>query len=342
MPCGDLLRLSPIVIYDVCGSIGHAGILNPHYFRDFHSTNEKYLEEMPELQPWVEVGKKPEVNHFYEYYDYLIARLLEKQTKTETVGNAEESLDADAQPEPNLIMEKLSDYDKVAYIKVDSFDDSMMENDLPEIRRFLNEVKEYHHLIIDTRSNGGGNAVYWEDAFVRPNISEPAPYRTFRLMADTDLSRRFYGSWYQNTGMDMEDIRNNPKLSGLRKEDLADMVFVRELADTLEPEFEEKLFAGKIWLLTGPGMFSSAESFAVFCKETGFATLVGQATGGSNSGGGVWYDLPESHLLITFDVEYCLNPDGSCNMETGTAPDIESDDALSTVLELISSSDQKA
>lgn len=68
---------------------------------------------------------------------------------------------------------------------------------------------------------------------------------------------------------------------------------------------------------------------------TGFATLAGQATGGSNSGGAVWYELPESHLLVTFDVEYCLNPDGSCNMENGTVPDIVSDDALGTVLGLI-------
>lgn len=62
---------------------------------------------------------------------------------------------------------------------------------------------------------------------------------------------------------------------------------------------------------------------------------MGQITGGSDSGGAILYELPVSHLLIHFDVEYCLNADGSCNMEMGTAPDVESDHPLETVLELI-------
>lgn len=322
-------------LYDVCGATGHMGILNPHYFRDFRSVNEKYLDEIPALQPWVDIGRKQEVNEFYEYYDYLLERLLKTQVEMETGGEEEASTETTAQAEPNLTMEILSEENKVAYIKVDSFEDSMMEEDLPAIRNFLYEVADYSHLIIDTRNNRGGNAAYWEEAFVRPNISEPAVYSTIRLMADNDLTRTFYGAEYQDSNITIEEIKKDDKLSGLQREDLSGLVFARAIVDTIEPEFDEKLFKGKIWLLTSPDMFSSAESFAVFCKVTGFATLAGQATGGSNSGGAVWYELPESHLLVTFDVEYCLNPDGSCNMENGTVPDIVSDDALGTVLGLI-------
>ncbi len=57
--------------------------------------------------------------------------------------------------------------------------------------------------------------------------------------------------------------------------------------------------------------------------------------GGSNSGGGIFFELTNTHLLVQFDVEYCLNSDGSCNMETGTEPDIVADDALAAVLALI-------
>lgn len=321
-------------LYDVCGSTGHAGILNPRYFRDFHSANERYVDEMPDLQPWVDIGRKEEVNAFYEYYDHLIARLLEAQAQTETGDTAEEAA-AELQAEPNLYMEKLSEEKQVAYIRVDSFEDSMMESDLPEIRSFLNEVRDYNHLIIDTRNNSGGNTVYWENAFVRPNISAPMTYRVLRLMEDNDLTRQFYVSMYKDSSISIEDIKNDPGLDRLPEEDMGGMAFAREITDTLEPELADKLFQGKIWVLTGPDMFSSSEAFAVFCKETGFATLVGQTTGGSDSGGAVWYELPESHLLVLFDVEYCLNPDGSCNMEIGTVPDIESDDALGTVLEVI-------
>ena len=85
-------------------------------------------------------------------------------------------------------------------------------------------------------------------------------------------------------------------------------------------------------------VYSSSEAFAIFCKETGFATLVGQTTGGSSSGGGILYELPQSHILVSFDVEYCLNADGNCNMEIGTTPDIESNNPLETVLNLINKS----
>lgn len=328
-------------LYDVCGSTGHVGILNPHYFRDFRSTNEKYLSEMPVLQPWVDLGRKPEVNEFYEYYDYLLTLLPDMPPETEAEENAEEkSADMEelTEPnlaEPNLITKILSEENRVAYIKVDSFGDEMMEEDLPKIRSFLNEVRDYDHLIIDIQNNGGGNTVYWEEAFVRPNITAPADYRTLRMMEDNELTRQFYGPMYQDSSISVEDIKNDPKLNRLPEEDMGGMAFAREISDTTEPEFDEKLFGGKIWVLTSPNVFSSSEAFAVFCKESGFATLVGRTTGGSDSGGPVWYELPESHLLVTFDVEYCLNSDGSCNMEHGTVPDIETDDALGTVMEMI-------
>ncbi len=330
-------------LYDVCGTTGHVGILNPHYFRDFRSANEKYLSEMPDLQPWVDLGRKPEVNAFYEYYDYLLTLLPDMPPETEaetpdgtdSIGDTDTSMVSKDLAEPNLVTEILSEEHKAAYIKVDSFEDGMMEEDLPKISSFLNEVRDYDHLIIDIQNNGGGNTVYWEEAFVRPNITAPAEYRTLRMMEDDELSRRFYGSMYRDSSISVEDIKNDPKLNRLPEEDMAGMAFAREISDTIEPEFDDKLFRGKIWVLTSPNVFSSSEAFAVFCKESGFATLVGRTTGGSDSGGPVWYELPESHLLMVFDVEYCLNSDGSCNMEHGTVPDIETDDALGTVMEII-------
>jgi len=43
---------------------------------------------------------------------------------------------------------------------------------------------------------------------------------------------------------------------------------------------DEKQFNGKIWVLTNPKVYSSSENFIMFCKNTGFATLVGTSTGG--------------------------------------------------------------
>ena len=62
----------------------------------------------------------------------------------------------------------------------------------------------------------------------------------------------------------------------------------------------------------------------MFCKETGFATLVGSRTGGSGAGSfPLWFALPNSGLLISYEAYYAFNDDGTCNQVVGTKPDIE-------------------
>lgn len=324
-------------LYDVCGRIGHVSIINLNYFEGL-SVYQKYLDEMPEVQPWVDVIERTEVINFYKYYEYLLPLMIEKEN--EEMVDSEEvpvtaSMPEDAEePEENLTTEIL-EQGRTAYIRVNSFEDAFMEDDLPKIRAFLEEVGGYEHLIIDIQNNGGGNTEYWENAFVRPNISQTITSRYVRLMPDTPLARQFYGNDYDASSLTMEDVMTDPKFTALPKEDMRRLSLARKLTAPLEPETGERLFEGNVWVLVGPAVYSSAEAFAVFCKDTGFATLVGETTGGADSGGPILFELPKSHLLIQFDVEYCLNADGSCNQEMGTKPDIESDNSLQTVLDLI-------
>lgn len=322
-------------LYEVCGTVGHVSIINPNYFEGLDVYKE-YVDEMPEVQPWVDVIEKPEVVSFYKYYDHLQTLALEDKSGDEsndekTNGQPEVESESASANLTTKVFEKA----KAAYIRVDSFDDAYIDGDLPRIRTFLEEVKDYKNLIIDIQENGGGNTDYWENAFVRPNITEPVSSRLVRLMKDTELTRQFYMLEYNDSTLSPEAVKNDPKFRELSKGDMADLTLARELLETTEPEKDEKLFNGKIWVLVGPAVYSSAEAFAVFCKDTGFATLVGQTTGGSDSGGPILFELPSSHLLIQFDVEYCLNADGSCNQEMGTTPDIEAENALNKVLNLI-------
>lgn len=322
-------------LYEVCGTVGHVSIINPNYFQGLDVYKE-YADEMPEVQPWVDVIEKPEVISFYKYYDYLQTLSIENKS-----GDESNDKETNEQPEEEgksastNLTTKIIEEAKTAYIRVNSFDDSYMDGDLPQIRSFLEEVKDYKNLIIDIQENGGGNTDYWENAFVRPNIAEPVSSRLVRLMKDTELTRQFYMLGYKDSTLSPEAVKNDTKFRELSKDDMGDLTLARELLETTEPEKDEKLFNGKIWVLVGPAVYSSAEAFAVFCKDTGFATLVGQTTGGSDSGGPILFELPNSHLLIQFDVEYCLNADGSCNQEMGTVPDIEAVDALHKVLNLI-------
>lgn len=325
-------------LYEVCGTVGHVSIINPNYFEGL-DVYKQYVDEMPEVQSWVDVIGKPEVISFYKYYDYLLTLSLEDEGNGESKNEkSNEQPEVENESVNANLTTKILDEKKTAYIRVDSFDDAYMDGDLPKIQAFLEKIKNYKNLIIDIQQNGGGNTSYWENAFVRPNISEPVNSRLVRLMKDTNLARQFYMLDYKDSTLTPEAVKNDTKFKKLPKEDMADLTLAREILETTEPEKDEKLFNGKIWVLVGPAVYSSAEAFAVFCKDTGFATLVGQTTGGSDSGGPILFELPSSHLLVQFDVEYCLNADGSCNQEMGTVPDTETEDALPKVLNLINRS----
>ncbi len=333
---GDLLMLEFLEIvanslYETCGSVGHVSIVNADFYRDYLALYNLYAEEMPELKPWLAVLDKPEVTEFYNYYDFLMKLWLEQAGLADTQSDIPES---DELPK-NISMKRIGSDNKTAYICVYSFADNFISDDIPQIQAFMQTAADCDNLIIDIRENGGGNTTYWEKAFVSPNITSSLQSRLLRLMRDTDLTRQFYGSDYADSALSAEEVQNFADMPNIQQEDLADLTLAREILVQIEPETASEHFNGQIWLLVGPQVYSSAESFAVFCKQTGFATLVGQPTGGSNSGGGIFFELPNTHLLVQFDVEYCLNSDGSCNMETGTEPDIVADDALAAVLALI-------
>ena len=52
-------------LYEVCGTVGHVSIINPDYFQGL-DVYKQYADEMPEVQPWVDVIEKPEFISFYK------------------------------------------------------------------------------------------------------------------------------------------------------------------------------------------------------------------------------------------------------------------------------------
>lgn len=119
---------------------------------------------------------------------------------------------------------------------------------------------------------------------------------------------------------------------------------VEESSEVLPLKPEEKMLNGHIWLLVGRKVFSSSEYSAFFSKATGFATLVGERTGGNGLGSDpLAFILPNSGLAIRYSMELDLTPDGANNQEYGTMPDFispENETALDTCLRLIESADE--
>lgn len=127
-----------------------------------------------------------------------------------------------------------------------------------------------------------------------------------------------------------------PALDSFATDSLPDLI--QETLRVLPTE-EKPLFTGKFWILADGNSYSASEYFLSFCKRTGFATFIGQPSAGDGSCVVTIHNaLPNSGLVIRYNVLYGLNPDGSCSEERPTDPDIEiplGEDALTRCLQEI-------
>ena len=214
-------------------------------------------------------------------------------------------------------------------------------DDGAELLSFFAKLEErgYEHCIIDIRGNTGGDTMHWMAYIVGPNFAE-MPRCSFYQLLKGDYARE-YAECY---GISARPISELPleELPELCPEDLegVDSFLVLENG-TMKfsyGAFEPPLYTGRFWLLTDGLVYSASDSLAANAKASGFATLVGERTGGN----GIGYTpvvrcLPNTGICFRYDSGLGLNPDGSANSEVGTAPDYEceSGTALDYCLELI-------
>ncbi len=212
--------------------------------------------------------------------------------------------------------------DEVAYMKIEAMSHYHIEEDYPVIKEFLGQIEDYDKLIIDIRGNSGWADQYWM------NIVE--------LLIDEVHNAEYYSFFKHNpsTALDLYKLEDITVIRNLDEEILGR--FPSEIAtylkfykvNTIEIQPNEDInFNGEIYLLVDDGVKSSAEKFAAFSKDTGFATLVGGI-----SGGGMTFDeIPVEYLriggfMISYSREMAMNSDGSINMEEKTSPHILVDD----------------
>lgn len=220
--------------------------------------------------------------------------------------------------------------DKVGYIYLPSMasKNGSIEKDLDMIGDYINTLGNHKALIIDIRENLGGSDRYWQgiaSKLIKDDIRVNG-YRIYRN--DSEIIKKY---------TDAKNIKLQPikKLPINVKNNAPD--------ETLEKfsDFENTLydlksnpnlkFKGNIYLIVDEKVYSSSEAFAIFCKETKFATLIGQTTGGD---GGVidpvLFNLKNSGLIVRMSSCMYLNKDGICDEEFKTIPDFKIEDCKRT------------
>jgi C-terminal processing protease CtpA/Prc len=211
--------------------------------------------------------------------------------------------------------QKILEENKIAYLRVKSMSDRTLMSDHTLILEFFKRIKDYPYLILDIRGNGGGTDYYWRNNVVVPLIAE----QTSSIIA---MAYRgdYIKTFMRGRGIITKPISELPEQ--FRSEYTSTMESFVTTDISVNPE-NSVGFKGKIFLLVDKGVYSSSESFAAFCKGTGFAQIVGTNTGGD----GIGIDpcvmaLPNSGLVVRFSLDMGINGDGTVNEKAHTNPDV--------------------
>jgi len=295
-----------------------------------------------------------EINYFVERGEY------------EEVSRRMQNVGVSINRRTSITMESLI-YGNVAYLAIDRFrfreDPSSTEWDTEEemIHSFFEEIRGYDHLIIDLRRNLGGMTIFFEEAIVRPIINEPIDLKGFvfapsgyyvqerldeasegaNLMILQEIATPIIPT--DNRLRTIDELLTEFDLPELNMQDMERMDYgfpiqmERLYPIRLERFGYESAFDGKIWVLTSHLTGSAAQVNAWLSRESGFATHVGDISGGNFGGPRTAVALPHSGMMFRMDVFYVTDERGR-PLEAGTVPhhfSCEGMSALETVLALI-------
>lgn len=193
-----------------------------------------------------------------------------------------------------------------------------IKEDISEISKYIKTLENHKSIVIDIRGNSGGDDSYWTQIISRiiPKSYNTSGYILFR---DSEMINNYVNS----RDIDVEDIKYLPKeiINNGPNEINSDFKYFAKNNRLIETT-DSIDFKGRIYLLVDRVVYSSAESFSIFCKESGIATVIGETTGGD--GGGVdpiLFKLKNSGLIVRMAGDMYLTESGICDEEFKTIPD---------------------
>ncbi|MDR7855822.1 S41 family peptidase [Tissierella sp.] len=292
----------------------HTHILTKDMFGYFYTAYAD-LEYEDHYKPWADVLKDEDVLNRYAFDEKKLEEYEAKQTFYADLSYCK----------TDIIVP-----DEVAYLKISQMNTESIENDGLIIREFFGEIKDYEKLIIDIRGNQGGNDLYWIK-----NVIEPLANKELSVKNYLFLRYEYAKYFYEHRGIAFSPITELDKniFDSFPEEIKIDFNYYSLSPKTIKP-VDPVGFSGKIYLLVDERVFSSAESFASFSKDSGFATLVGETTGGDGIGlDPILFSLPNSKMVIRYSGMLVLNNDGTINEEVHTIPNVVIDATIGSMYE---------
>lgn len=297
---------------------GHTDAYPTIIYNYFYDGYKGALEGYPYLQPYVEELEKTNVEKCAYWAGLMAGDTDSEQGEVAEAQTKEESKLAEEQADNIQIQ-----YDKessVAMIGISSFSYDLIEEDTEKLADFFTEAHTYKNLIIDIRGNSGGDDRYWQDHIIAHLIDHEIEYPVIFGFKKSRRLLRFKPDYQSNSKIKDIGLTNCPE--DLVKERFT--IYIDSIS--LSPKSGSKPYMANVYLLADQLVYSSTDSFAYFCKATGFAKILGERTGGGGIGSDpLLLTLPNSGIVIRFAGEMALNPDGSSNEEMKTVPDYKTE-----------------
>lgn len=280
--------------------------------KDLNNDNTCLINTKKEFDYYKNIYKE---KGWYDFWDN--SKVYERyENSTELISDIGQKLFETS----HVITENIED-GKVAYIYLPKMkvEGEETRKELENISEYLSKIHNYNSLIIDIRGNSGGSDTYWESIV--------------SMLIQEDVKKQGYILFRQ--GPVLENYLKVRGINTLPIVDIPEEVLAKAPIEVLNGFsgyiMQDKVikanpvtnFSGDIYLLVDGEVSSSAESFALFCKKSNFATLIGEVTGGD--GGGIppmLFNLPNSGFLVRMAVDMYLTSDGECNEEFKTIPDV--------------------
>lgn len=302
-------------VCDRLGNFAHLSVIEPSFYQYLYSNlvSDPEIADNPYMAPYLEAVTDPNLS---EIYQPAAADYAQQQT-----GKI-----------PEVEVRYYDDCDALLLV-ISTFDSNAVERDRNMLTDALKQYPNTKHIIFDISRNRGGDDMYWMRNLVMPLGGDPSELEYRLYYRDTERISPYFSAYASVPVSELTDV---PDWVSELKLDRC----ILQVLEAFEPETSAEPLPGsdaKRWVLVSGNVYSSAEKFAMFCKATGWATLVGTTTGGDGIGvSPVFAKLDRTGLLIRFTADVGLNPTtGQPSAFSGTVPDYPG--SLDTCLEMIRS-----